>query len=77
MDKLHRIFQRQDMPVEMVIEVIHHRRQGGGFAAARRPGNQNKPLSRRSNSGIAAGTSSMSSVGQVSGNRRSASDTPS
>ena len=42
-DKLHRIFERENMAVSMVVEKIDHRRQRRGFAAAGRPRHQNQP----------------------------------
>ena len=40
MNKLHRILQRQNMAIKMLVEMADHRRQGGRLAAARRPGDQ-------------------------------------
>lgn len=42
-DKLHRIFQRQNMPIRLVIKKIHHCRKGGRFAAAGCPRHQYQP----------------------------------
>ena len=41
---LNRIFQRQNMTIEMLVEVFHHCRQRGGFPASRRPGHQNQSV---------------------------------
>ncbi|MOA18575.1 hypothetical protein D3C78_1389020 [compost metagenome] len=43
-NKLHRIFKSKNMPVGMAIEMIHHRRQRGGFSAASGAGDQNQPV---------------------------------
>jgi hypothetical protein len=75
MDKLHRIFQRQDMPVEMLIEISTIAARVG-FTAAGRARNQNKTALFIQQPDKAAGTPASASCGQVSGNRRSASDRP-
>ena len=42
-NKLNRIFQRQDMAIEALIKIAHHRRQGGGFPATGGARDQDKP----------------------------------
>ncbi|CAE1149934.1 protein of unknown function [Serratia sp. Tan611] len=44
MDKFDRIFQRQYMPPLMTVDMVDHRRQRGGLAAAGRSRHQNQPL---------------------------------
>ncbi len=39
-----RVLQRDDMAVSGAVDQVDHTGQGGGFAAARRSGDQHKPL---------------------------------
>ena len=41
--KLHRIFERHNMAVSVMVEKIHHRRERRGFSATGRTRHQNQP----------------------------------
>ncbi|MNS91374.1 hypothetical protein D3C72_1254610 [compost metagenome] len=43
-NKFDRILQRKDMPPLVLIDVVNHCRQGGGFTAAGRAGHQNQAI---------------------------------
>ena len=40
---LDRVLDRDDVPIEVAVDVVDHRRQRGGFARAGRPGYQEQP----------------------------------
>ena len=42
MKEFHRIFQGQDVLRKVPVQIVHHRRQRGGFSAARGAGNQDQ-----------------------------------
>ena len=43
-NEFNRILHRQDVALHVVVEVIHHGGQGGGFAGSGGPGNQDQPV---------------------------------
>ena len=66
--ELDRVLDRDDVVVEVLVDVIDHRRQGGGLAGAGRPGDQNQPARPRAQVGQHRRRAQLLEVQQLGGN---------